>query len=318
MKINWRLEDGEKYYPEESEIVENLKPNVYGIDISASGWFFKAMPQKTDELLPLKDSISTEIFEEIKKFWSKRDAYKEHKLLWKRGILLYGPPGSGKSSAISLVKADFVAHGGVVLYGHRDLEITIDAAVEFRKREPDTPMLLVIEDIQWILTSEYFSSKLLAFMDGEHQIENIVFIATTNDINSIPENIKRRPGRIDVIKYVGPPSAAAREQYLTQKYPQLKLDRQFDNIVEETEGFYLSHLRELVLDVFLMDSNYITTLSRLKELIITDEGEYTEKTPKKYPRPTAVPSGVVSSSYDNTEKAQEEVPTTARAKLRHK
>ena len=59
--------------------------------------FFERIKPKTAELYKFKSGPMDEVLTEIDKFWDLRDDYKKLGLLYSRGLLLYGPPGSGKS-----------------------------------------------------------------------------------------------------------------------------------------------------------------------------------------------------------------------------
>ena len=63
---------------------------------------FKLKKVNTDELYQLPSPELTDIIEDIEKFWDRADKYKEYGFLHKRGILLYGAPGAGKSGIIQL------------------------------------------------------------------------------------------------------------------------------------------------------------------------------------------------------------------------
>ena len=55
-----------------------------------------------DELYKLPSIEIESIIKDIKGFWNSKDVYKKHKFIYKRGILLYGQPGCGKSGIIQL------------------------------------------------------------------------------------------------------------------------------------------------------------------------------------------------------------------------
>jgi predicted ATPase len=69
----------------------------------------------TDNLIDLPDLPTQYILNQIKTFWAAKEKFEKYRFLQKRGILLYGPPGCGKSSIISLLKKQIIDMGGVVL-----------------------------------------------------------------------------------------------------------------------------------------------------------------------------------------------------------
>src|ERR1700752_998077 len=108
-KLNWVTENNIDFFPENVVTFSELVPDSYTIEHhKLKGIYFHKLVDNTDELLFLNDSISTEILNLIKDFWNNKSKYLEFNYLWKRGFLLYGPPGSGKSSTIALIKREFI------------------------------------------------------------------------------------------------------------------------------------------------------------------------------------------------------------------
>jgi hypothetical protein len=275
-ELNWATKDGEAYFPSKVTTSLTLSTGSYGIEYdSMEGVFFVKKQEKTDHLMFLSDSISSILLREMDKFWASKKRFESVGFIWKQGFLLYGGPGSGKSSSINLIKGEVAKRNGIIFYGHYDVDYTIEALQAFRKREVDRPILLIQEDLETILnSSEYNKSKMLGLLDGENQIENIIVIATTNYIDKIPDTVKKRPGRFGVVQYVGPPSAAARREYLLAKFAKVANDMDIERIVTDSEGFYFSHLRELVAGLICYRNEYNVVLEKVRELLTTHEEEY--------------------------------------------
>ncbi len=211
--------NGDAYFGCE-EAVDKLPSGQYTVQYSeARGIYFSKTDVKLDELLDLPDSSSEKVIKEIETFWSKKDVYVAMKVLWKRGILLFGPPGSGKTTCVQQVAKGIIDRGGCAIYvDHPGIAAT--ALSMARRIEPDRPLVIILEDLDSIVY-KHSEADLLALLDGELQIDNVVFIATTNYPEKLDKRIINRPSRFDVIQRVGMPSAAARRQYLISKLPSL-------------------------------------------------------------------------------------------------
>jgi len=106
-KFTWQKIDETGYRPS-FESIPKLGLNTYNIVYNSPfGIEFHEVKPINDELFMMEDSISSEIMDSIKTFWANRELFKKLNFIWKRGILLYGPPGSGKTSTIELVKKEF-------------------------------------------------------------------------------------------------------------------------------------------------------------------------------------------------------------------
>ena len=180
LKENARLwaKVGDAYFPAD-QTVDRLTPGQYSIEYSHNrGIYFAPKPVNLDDLLILPDSASEEIINNIKQFWNKEETFRKLGFLWKRGILLFGPAGSGKTSTVQLIIKDIIDRGGIAVYV-KEPKLTASGLEMLRKIEPTRPIIVVVEDIDAI-QQMHGEADLLAMLDGDLQIDNVVFIATTN------------------------------------------------------------------------------------------------------------------------------------------
>lgn len=147
-----------------------------------------------------------EIFESIDIWKKSEDFYRERGIPYKLGVLLYGEPGTGKSSLIhaiaSLLNKDvIVLTAGAILNGklNRYDAVCCDC---------DTAPIIVIEEIDTIVSSRQqdkelsenqksILSELLNFLDGPSSPDSCIIIATTNHIEKLDPAIIRS-GRFDI------------------------------------------------------------------------------------------------------------------------
>lgn len=260
---------GNTYSPCE-QAVDTLPPGHYVVDMSPSrGIFFTQKTVSTDKLLELPDTASNDVIKGIENFWTREEHYRKFNFIWKRGILLTGPPGSGKTSTVQIVIKKVIERGGLVFYV-RNPTIICQGLEVFRHIEPKRQILVVMEDLDAII-AQYNDPEILALLDGELQIDNVVFIATTNYPEKLDQRIKNRPSRFDVLKVIGMPSLAARKMFLELKNDRLRTDAgQLDRWVKETDGFSIAHLKELIISVECLDIPFDEAMVRLKHMIQED------------------------------------------------
>ena len=200
---------------------------------------------------------------------SEDTKFKQFGFSHKRGFLLYGPPGSGKTSCTAMIISKMIEKKGTVFISH-DPYILQKALSSFRQVEPDRPLVVVMEDIDSII-DQYGESCVLSILDGENQVENVVYIATTNYPEKLDGRIANRPSRFDKVVKIGMPNADARRMYLLSKLESV-VNNGID-LVKETEGMSIAHIKELIIAIYCQESDVAETLDRLKKMKIRPKSE---------------------------------------------
>lgn len=240
-----------------------FKKGIPGIwTVGQYGFSFRFEPVQivTDNLVRLDNGPAKEVIDEIKKFWGLKDRFKSFGYLHKRGFLLHGPPGTGKTTTLNLIMEDMVKAGGMVVTvsDARMVGPLIDMLKGFRAVDAHTPLLVVMEDIDNLVG--VVETQILALLDGEYQIENVVYVATTNYLRRLPERIHNRPSRFDKKIEIGPPSVEARREYLRSRGitgPEL------EDYVKHSKGISIAHLKELIISVAILGNDLKGTAERL-------------------------------------------------------
>ena len=265
LKENARLwaKVGDAYFPAD-QTVDRLTAGQYSIEYSHNrGIYFAPKPINLDDLLILPDSASEEIINNIKQFWNKEETFRKLGFLWKRGILLFGPAGSGKTSTVQLIIKDIITRGGIAVYV-KEPKLTASGLEMLRKIEPTRPVIVVVEDID-ALQQVHGEADLLAMLDGDLQIDNVVFIATTNYPEKLDKRLINRPSRFDIVRKIGMPSDEARAIYLADRNPRLLENTdEFEEWVAHTDGFSIAHLKELIVSVEALNADFHETVDRLR------------------------------------------------------
>lgn len=271
----WLVDDVNKFVPSYTTIPQ-LPAGKYKIrwNSNQNKYGFIKEEINVDELLELPNNVFKEVLNDIDYFWNNKKLFDDYNFVYKRGILLWGNPGCGKSSLLALLSKQVIERGGIVLsiQSYDDLErYQNELPNTFRIIQPDTPVLTTFEDLDSLVNTKETETMLLNILDGLNQSNNVVNIGCTNYPENLKERILNRPSRFDKKYYIGFPDHSVRKFYFENKIKQEDIEKmggeQFlVNIVDKTEGLTLAHLGEFIKSVFIFNNSVEDTINLLHDM----------------------------------------------------
>ncbi len=169
----------------------------------------------------------------------------------KRGVLLHGAPGAGKTMTVRYLASHMEEATVIVLTGAALRAISPSCTMA----RALAPALVVIEDVDLIAQERHQTGmetnpllfSLLNEMDGIDGDSDIAFLLTTNRPDILEPALAERPGRIDLAVEVPLPNAQSRKLLLRRYGKPLGLTfADPKDIVDRTEGVSASFIRELL------------------------------------------------------------------------
>lgn len=170
---------------------------------SCTGSFLTPRPLDT---LFFDNGIKDRIIKHLDNWLSNESIYKERGLIYKTGILLYGTPGTGKSSLASAI-ANYLRCGLITIDCTTFQNLNTAEVAESINADNDRYVVL-LDEIDSIFGSRDEEtddiknkriSKLLSFLDSPNSPNNVVFVATTNYIDRLDKAALRK-GRFDLME----------------------------------------------------------------------------------------------------------------------
>ena len=259
---NQWTEIGHRLFMPVGKTSKKLVAGMYEPVQTMRGVALQELDHTVDDLIIFSDTPGSLVINEIKEFWSRGDKFKKQGFLHKRGYMLYGPPGGGKTAIVQQMISDTIGADGIVLMCSDPWSV-LDALSALRSIESVRNLLCVFEDIDATI-KRFGDAAILSVLDGERQTNHTVNLATTNYPERLEKRIVGRPRRFDRVIKIGMPELEVRLIYLSKK-----LDgepAEIKTLAEQTEGFSFAALAELVISIKCLDLDTAQTIERLKEM----------------------------------------------------
>jgi len=217
----------------------------------STGRSFRSIKSSSWDELVLDEAVVQLLKNDYESFFARESWFRSLKLPFRRGYLLHGPPGNGKTSVIRAMLSRPGMRGFTLNFfspnvEDNDLEAMFERAAEF------APSIVVMEDIDRAFPKNQASGtrskvslqQLLNCLDGIGTQDGVVVAATANEPTALDPAVLRRPGRFDRVVFFPNPVAALRLLYLR------RLNCQFDEsalkaAIDLSDGFSFAQMREV-------------------------------------------------------------------------
>jgi len=235
------------------------------------------------EHLTLTPDVRNALIEDIEGFFGAKQAYAKLRIPWKRGVLLLGPPGNGKTQAIKAM-LNRVGTAGLYVRSFMPQRGTIHGCISdvFKRAREAAPCMLILEDLD-SLVDDRNRSFFLNEMDGFALNEGVLTVATTNHPKKLDPALLNRPSRFDRKIVFTRPDSDGRKQFLlttVSRYAEeCRLSEEdLEDVVANTDGFSFAYLKELCLssqmawmrDQGCLGNVMLTTVAALRQQMKTE------------------------------------------------
>jgi len=251
-----------------------IKPGIYSLAFIGQKVGLEELNLKQRRILTSYDN-SKKIIDEADLFFSQKAVYDFLEKDMKRAIMLYSPPGFGKTSAITKLSQKLVKEDkGTVIISWPTCEIEARHVARFLSSRSEyddscTRLVFIIEDIGGGEIEDRggqrgVDSALLDLLDGVSVTFPLstFIIATTNYPGNLLDALGDRPGRFDEFIELDPPNFKQRKE-LVSFIAKRDLTGLEEDAVEKAENFSLAHLAEIVERSMLKSKTYTEVVNEM-------------------------------------------------------
>ena len=266
------IDYGGEYVPATNlKTTHKIPSGVYKVVWKNDDYRIIPLTINTDELYRFSEDFTDIILKEADKFWNRADIYKKYNFTHKRGILLAGPAGSGKTSVINLLIKQLINRDGIVFFINSIKEFNLYTDViktAIKVIEPDRPIITIIEDIDQIISNMGGSdSEILDLLDGKYSFDHHLVILTSNNTTELSSALLR-PSRIDLMYEIPNPDAKIRREFFEKKGIDKKYLKEYTEI---SEGMSFAEMKELFTGTIVLGKTLEEVANQIKNPLETKD-----------------------------------------------
>jgi len=215
---------------------------------------FLNLSDRTWESLVLDTGLKDEIWANTIGFLANRERLASYGIPAKRGVLLVGEPGTGKTL---VCKALMAKSPGTTCIMANTYALDADEYITelYELAQDLSPSIVFIEDIdliaqnrmEWGYTRGPALLSLLSVLDGVEEHSEIITVATTNCLEVLDKAIGQRPSRFDRVIELSRPSLEQRKVLITALCQKIPLDEDVQaHVARKTENLTPAQLKEVI------------------------------------------------------------------------
>ena len=248
------------------------------------------------------DKIKQELKEAVEWPLKHRESFERLGISPPKGILLYGPPGVGKTMLAKAVAKESEANF-INVKGPSLLSMWVGKSEEgirkvFERARQVSPCVIFFDEIDALAgkrgmemgtkVTERVLNQMLSEMDGIEDLKNVVVIGATNRPDML-DSALLRPGRFDKILLVDVPDEKSREKIFEVHTKKMPLDAsvKMKELIKKTEGFVGADIENLARESALialrknMQAKTVT-MNDFEEALAKTKPSVSEETAKRY------------------------------------
>jgi DNA polymerase III delta prime subunit len=281
-KIKQLVEDiYEKYNSDHDQI------KVFVSDLYGSWNLVKRIKGKPIDGIILNEEIHSKLVSDLEEFEQDKVWYDRLNIPYKRGYLLYGPPGNGKTSLSIAIASKHKRN----IYCLDINKLRDDQTLRYAFQNLQANSLLLIEDVDAAFQKrdpavretgsggkrpvhQITFACLLNCLDGVYYKDGLVTLMTTNHLSKLDEALIR-PGRMDMRVEINNPTVVEVEAYVSRFYgSKISLSRYVQTLsMAEVQGVCITHKKDMMAAIRELESDAISVrLNDSVELLQLIEG----------------------------------------------